>query len=235
MMKTLYFSRVQLRRDPSMKALQALLLGNDEDKGQSQHPGHHLVWSLFADGPDRRRDFLWREMEQPEPGAFLILSARKPVDCHSLFCIDEPKLFAPVLVSGDRLRFSLRVNPVVCRFDPSRGRSVKHDVVMNALRAYSVDKRAEYRFTVMREQGFAWLERQAAKSGFAIQQNEVQIDGYQQNRIPRKGRGSEMSFSTLDFEGVLEVHDPTAFLLSIARGFGASKAYGCGLMLIRRV
>ena len=234
MMETRYFSRVQLRRDPSIKALQALLLGNDGDKGQSQHPGHHLVWSLFADRPDRRRDFLWREMEQPELGTFLILSARKPVDCHSLFCIDEPKLFAPAIVAGDRLRFSLRANPVICRFDPSRGRSVKHDVVMNALRAYPVDKRTEYRFTVMREQGFAWLERQAAKSGFAIQQNEVQIDGYQQNRIPRKGRRTEMSFSMLDFEGVLEIRDPAAFLSSIARGFGASKAYGCGLMLIRR-
>ena len=44
-----------------------------------------------------------------------------------------------------------------------------------------------------------------------------------------------MSFSTLDFEGLLTVSDPGTFLSSIVRGFGAAKAYGCGLMLIRRV
>ena len=43
-----------------------------------------------------------------------------------------------------------------------------------------------------------------------------------------------MAFSTLEFEGLLTVSDPDAFLSGIARGFGATKAYGCGLMLIRR-
>ena len=43
-----------------------------------------------------------------------------------------------------------------------------------------------------------------------------------------------MWFSTLDFDGLLEVREPAAILPSIARGFGAAKAYGCGLMLIRR-
>ena len=43
-----------------------------------------------------------------------------------------------------------------------------------------------------------------------------------------------MSFSTLDFDGILTVNDPAAFLLALSRGFGAAKAYGCGLMLIRR-
>ena len=43
-----------------------------------------------------------------------------------------------------------------------------------------------------------------------------------------------MLYSTLDFEGVLTVSDPDPLLPAIARGFGAAKAYGCGLMLIRR-
>jgi CRISPR system Cascade subunit CasE len=30
------------------------------------------------------------------------------------------------------------------------------------------------------------------------------------------------------------VDDPSRFLVSIQRGFGAAKAFGCGLMLIRR-
>ena len=43
-----------------------------------------------------------------------------------------------------------------------------------------------------------------------------------------------MLYSTLDFQGVLTVGDPDSLLPAIARGFGAAKAYGCGLMLIRR-
>lgn len=43
-----------------------------------------------------------------------------------------------------------------------------------------------------------------------------------------------MTWSTLDFDGTLTVADPAPLLAAIVRGFGAAKAYGCGLMLIRR-
>ena len=43
-----------------------------------------------------------------------------------------------------------------------------------------------------------------------------------------------MAYSTLDFEGVLTVSDPDTLLPAIAQGFAAAKAYGSGLMLIRR-
>ena len=141
MTPTLYLSRARLRRDASVKTLLPLLLGDGRNDGGAQQPGHHLVWSLFADAPDRRRDFLWREMER---GTFLMLSVRKPQDRHALFDIDEPKLFAPALAPGDRLRFSLRANPVVRRRrDPAHLRSAKHDVVMDALRTRSSGERAE--------------------------------------------------------------------------------------------
>ena len=225
----LYLSRVRLRRNASMRALVDLLLGQDK---RSRHAGHHLVWSLFADGPHRRRDFLWREME---PGSFLILSARRPEDQHALFDIDEPKPFAPALVAGDRLAFSLHANPVVRRRrEPGDRYPVKHDVVMDGLHTLPQAERAPRRLSAMRERGFAWLERQADKAGFTVREEDVTVDDYQQHRIPRKGRKETMSFSSLDFDGLLEVRDPELFLSGIAHGFGAAKAYGCGLMLIRR-
>ena len=58
---TLYLSRVRLRPSASVGALLPLLLGDGgSDNGQSWHPGHHLIWSLFAAEPAMRRDFLWR-------------------------------------------------------------------------------------------------------------------------------------------------------------------------------
>ena len=223
-------SRVRLRRDASIAALAPLLLGEMGRAGAAQQSGHHLVWSLFADSPDRKRDFLWREMDT---GVFLVLSARPPNDRHGLFDIAQPKPFTPVLEPGDRLQFSLRANPVIRRRNASGRRSAKHDVVMDALRPHPEGERAHYRHTAMEEQGFAWLERQGAKAGFLVDSNEVNVDGYEQRRVSRRGSSQPMSFSTLDFDGLLTVAAPAPFLVAIARGFGASKAYGCGLMLIR--
>lgn len=227
MTATPYLSRVRLRRDTTVKALLPLLQGGTG----IQHTGHHLIWSLFADGSDRRRDFLWREMEH---GTFLVLSARQPVDSHALFDIDVPKPFAPALKRGDRLQFSLRANPVVRRRDPRRERFAKHDVVMDVLRSHPDSERAERRLAVMREQGFAWIERQAQRAGFTVWPDGVRVDGYEQHRVARKGSTPAMSFSTLDFDGLLTVRTPDSFLTAIVDGFGSAKAYGCGLMLIRR-
>ena len=226
----LYLSRARLRRDASVSALAPLLLGKAGRGGASQQPGHHLVWSLFADGFQRPRDFLWREMGR---GMFFILSARLPEDRHGLFEIAEPKRFTPSLAAGDRLGFALRANPVIRRRHADRRRSVKHDVVMDALRNSEGD-RAGIRLRAMHEQGLAWLERQGEKSGFEILSDRVRIDGYEQHRVIRRGSARAMEFSTIDVEGLLTVREPAALLTAIAHGFGASKAYGCGLMLIRR-
>ena len=225
-----YLSRARLRRDASVNALAPLLLGKTGRRSATQQPGHHLIWSLFADDSARRRDFLWREMER---GVYFILSARWPRDRHGLFEIAEPKPFAPLLAPGDRLGFSLRANPVVRRRHRGRRRSVKHDVVMDALRNSRRD-RAGQRLGAVREQGFAWLQRQGREWGFEVAPDCIRIDGYEQHRISRKGSRHAMTFSTIDFEGILTLRVPDTLLTAITRGFGASKAYGCGLMLIRR-
>ncbi len=225
-----YLSRVRLRCDASVAVLAPLLLGKTGRGGGGQ-PGHHLIWSLFADRSNRPRDFLWREMAS---GNFYVLSARRPENQHGLFEIAEPKPFSPVLEPGDRIRFSLRANPVIRRRDPKRGRSVKHDVVMDALRSHRKGERAGRRLAIVREQGLAWLQGQGSRTGFTIRPDEVRADGYDRHRIPRRGTAPPMSFSTLDFDGILTVVDPAVFLAAVACGFGASKAYGCGLMLIRR-
>ena len=231
LMAARYFSRVRLKSDATVKALAPLLLGKEGSHGgDSTHTGHHLVWSLFADDGERERDFLWREMGR---GEYFLLSARPPEDRHGLFDIAEPKRFAPKLAPGDKLGFSLRANPVVRRQDPVRGRTIKHDVVMNALRLRE-GKRAEQRWPTIQEQGLAWLSRQGERAGFRIEPRMVRVDGYEQHRVPRKS-AEPMLYSTVDYDGVLTVTAPVGFLDAVTVGFGSAKAYGCGLMLIRRV
>ncbi len=226
-----YLSQVRLKHDASVRALAPLLLGQTQNTGNSRHPAHHLVWSLFADSVERRRDFLWREMEI---GVFLILSDRHPVDQHGLFDIDTPKSFQPNLEAGDRLRFSLRANPVVRRKDVKRRRSTKHDVVMDALRSFPTSERSLNRINTMRSAGVEWITRVGTRAGFKLFANDVSVDRYAQHRVARKGAAPPMLYSSLDFEGMLTVSDPSTLVSRIAQGFGSAKAYGCGLMLIRR-
>ncbi|MBB2203480.1 type I-E CRISPR-associated protein Cas6/Cse3/CasE [Gluconacetobacter takamatsuzukensis] len=225
-MMTPILSRVALRRDAPVQAFARLLV----PEGQAQQHGaaHHLLWALFGDTPDRDRDFLWRQVE---PGRYMVLSARPPMDTHGLFAI-ESRPFAPVLHEGDRLRFLLRANATVDRKMPGKTRSQRHDVVMDALHHLPRDKRAPARVDAVASAAAAWLERQGARSGF-VPEAPVTVEAYDVLRIARAG-APRVSFGVVDLTGDLMVAAPADFVATLLRGFGRARAFGCGLMLIRR-
>lgn len=239
---SLFLSRAALKRDASFEALAPLLIPQEE--GQRTGAAHRLVWSLFADGEDRKRDFLWHE---EAPGIFLILSDRPPDNARGLFEVDQ-KPFAPRLGPGDRLAFHLRANPVVTKGEPNeKGRRPRHDLVMAAIAAVPTGRRAGLRaealgWSAAEDAGgaepvpVAWLRRQGDKAGFTVE--AAVVLGYRQLRLTRdmvpSGKARDLRFSTVDLEGALVVTDPDRFLPAIRQGFGKAKAFGCGLMLVRR-
>ena len=220
-------ARARLRRDQPAEALARILV--PEDPGTRLGAAHSLVWALFADGADRRRDFLWREMR---PGEFLILAVRPPTDAHNVFDL-EFKPFSPVLRPGQCLGFDLRANPVISVPEKPGQRGKRHDVVMNVLSKLARGERAAAREAAIRDAGTAWLVRKGTAAGFRVDPSRLYIDGYDRVRIPREDTRAVI-FSTLSFQGVLTVEDPAQFLAAVLRGFGAAKGFGCGLMLIRR-
>lgn len=236
---TRYLTRARLRRDVSASAIRALLV----PRGESARvlAGHRIVWTLFGDDPDRRRDFLWREAE---PGVYYLLSERPPEDRHALFHLDEPKRFAPELRPGDRLHFALRVNATVARRpDGSAARGKPCDIVMDALYRLPKDVRADDRRRLIGEVAEQWLTRQGEKAGFRLAavhreergtegQGVLMSAGYRTLSIERSGRPARIG--VLDLEGDLEIREPAAFVAALASGFGRAKAFGCGLMLVRR-
>jgi CRISPR system Cascade subunit CasE len=233
MSAAMYLTRLTLRRDVPASALRAVLLPRlDEERTLVTHK---LIWTLFADSPARTRDFLWRDAGD---GRFYTLSARPPEDAHELFDVDEPKEFTPELREGDRLRFALRANATVARKAAGARRGKPSDVVMDAL--FKVPKgfeRAAARSNAVQTAGLEWLARQGERSGFAFRKEaEGQISGtrvtsYHALRVDPK---RQMTIGVLDYEGELEVRDPDAFLDSLRDGFGRAKAFGCGLMMVRR-
>ena len=235
----LFLTRARLREEVPAAALRKLLL--PDDVGRRAGAGHRLVWTLFADSPQRERDFLWREADA---GVFYLLSQREPDDQHGLFEVDSPKPFAPALEVGDRLAFSLRANATVAKGVGAGKRGKRSDVVMAAILDVRPGARAEARAKAVRTAGRKWLDAQGERSGFAVLNGSGDGPGgaeaavamlrtsYRSMRVDHAGPTARLG--VIDFDGLLEVRDPVDFVAAIARGFGRAKAFGCGLMLIRR-
>lgn len=229
---SLYLSRLTLNMHAPARALAGLLNPADADARADAH--HRLIWTLFGDGKDRMRDFLWRADGK---GRFFTLSARPPLG-NDLFCPPETKAFDPVLHPGDRLSFALRANATrdrarVSRMTPDarRGNSRRVDVVMDLLRDVPHADRAGARMDLAQQAGAEWMARQGAAKGFTPL--SVAVQDYSVLNLSR-GRKRGMTHGVMDLSGEIQVTDPAAFLPAMASGFGRAKAWGCGLMLIRR-
>jgi CRISPR system Cascade subunit CasE len=231
-MTEMHLSRIRLRDDAAVAALAASLLA-EEDR-ETVMKAHRLLWSLFADGPDRKRDFLWRDDggRHWRRRTFITLSERLPEDRVHLFDV-ETKPFAPALAIGQRLRFRLRASPSSNERCPGARRGKRRDPVAHALRGLTREERQQSRYHVLQRVGRDWLARQSERCGFHLPQDApLVVDGEDWWAVPRGGK-EPATFSVLDFEGVLELDDPAKFMDSLAAGIGRARAFGCGLMLIR--
>jgi CRISPR system Cascade subunit CasE len=216
---------------------------------------HQALWGLLSRGAEQRRDFLYRPEERAGRLSFLVLSADVPRAPADGMWLVEAKPFAPEFRRGQRLGFRLRASPVVRKGEKIEGRHHgkvrRHDVVMDQARTLEAAGHPLPEPSVLaRDAGLAWLSRQGERCGFSLpdvpverigsdglleeaREAAVRVDGYRQHRIARRGT-SPIRFSTLDFEGVLAVVEPEVFMRQVCAGFGPQKAFGCGLMLLRR-
>ncbi len=192
---------------------------------------HRLIWSFFS-RQERERSFLFRRIERNARTAFLVVSPEEPV-APSPAWIVEIKPYVPEVVGGQKLAFSLRANPVIRRRTDD-GRQRRDDVVMDAKRRFQEARPGEPvpMPGLIHRSGTAWLAARAQRLGFAIEAGMVRCDGYRQHRLSR--REAPVRFSTVDMEGLLTVTDPGRFIETLYTGIGPSKAFGCGLLLVRR-
>jgi CRISPR system Cascade subunit CasE len=242
-MTGLYLSRARL--SAGFDALGPILFPNDP--AHKMAISHRLVWTLFP--PDcKERPFLYREMSPSHArgraarGEIYILSSMKPEDRKGLFDL-QTQDFRPRLRQGELLQFRLRANPTAQRSEWVGGRrkNRRHDVVMQALRSLPQGERAGARPAIIRRAGLEWLTRQGERAGFSLPRPEaLNIDGYEQfDADPEKRRalqpgGRRPGHSRIDFEGALRVEDPDLFVKRLGEGFGRARAFGHGLMLIKR-
>ncbi len=223
----MYFSRIRVLGSQPDK-LMAIIKSNDYDQ-------HKLLWKLFPDDPDANRDFLFKRDEERGFPQFYMVSARQPVFLEDILEI-KTRTYQPKIAIGDRLAFTLRANPIRTRkVDDHSKKRKRDDVVMLLKNKYKADgvsiEEMPSKAELSQQAGEQWLESRAERCGFELE--AVRADSYQQHRFTRKGR--EIRYSSLDFQGSLSVIDPEKFTNSLISGIGPAKAFGCGLMLVRRV
>jgi len=232
----MYLSRVRVAPEGlDHEALYRLMQGD-------AYGNHQLLWRLFPDHDER--PFLFRqELEQEAPGGgrprglplFYVLSGDEPSPVPGLLAC-EVKPFTPRLHTGMHLAFRLRANPVVARKSAGQQRSRHHDVLMDAkraARAEGVTAPAEVQVR-MDDAARRWLadQERSDRWGYRLLA-DPEVSGYRRHAYRRRG-GREIRFSSVDYQGALEVTDPDRFRDALARGIGRSRAFGCGLVLVRR-
>ncbi|MCY4541172.1 MAG: type I-E CRISPR-associated protein Cas6/Cse3/CasE [Rhodobacteraceae bacterium] len=239
---THYFTRAVVNKHAPEHTLRPLLDPKDASAAMDAH--RRLIWTLFP-GRHAKRDFLWRADGN---GKFLIISARKPHPTRLFRPIDF-KPYKPVLAAGDRLAFVLRANATKDRRSspgentvtgtkrrPRRNRRV--DIVMHAMHELGLkggsrgsDSRSSRRMQVAEEAAQSWLARQGKLRGFEI--GMLAVEDYQALSLKRS-KGKAAKLGVLDLKGILTVSEPEEFTNLLYAGLGRAKAFGCGLMLVRR-
>jgi|BioPla2DNA2_1021312.scaffolds.fasta_scaffold05578_8 CRISPR system Cascade subunit CasE len=224
----MYLSRIRLRPDAAGKSEFWRNFG-------SEYQAHRQIWELFTDGPDRKRDFLYRQETFGSMPTFYAVSEREPVNRGGLWHI-ESKIYEPVLREGQRLAFVLRANPIRTKCD-EKGRHKRHDVVMDVKTRLKQQGRPRASWPlepeIVQRAGFAWLATRGEQCGFDVRDGEVRADGYRQQRFFKQGKSKPIQFSTIDYTGLLTVIEPEAFLVALFNGIGPAKGFGCGMMMVR--
>lgn len=182
---------------------------------------HQWLWDLFPGGKERQ--FLYRREELQGAFRFFVLSQTRPAES-AIFDV-QCRPFAPELNVGQLLRFTLRANPTICKAGK------RHDLLMEAKRQVKTQPDSRDIWIYQQQRALEWVSRQGEQNGFSLR--EASVDAYRQQRIRREKSRQMIQFSSVDYTGVLVVNNPVLFLQRLAQGYGKSRAFGCGMMMIK--
>ena len=224
-----YFSRARIKPG----AIRSILKQTGDAYGE-----HALVWQLFP-GDGEVRDFIFRaDIDGQGAPVYYVISRREPA-LHDALVV-ETRPYDPQLQAGELVRFDLRVNPTTTE---SKTRK-RHDILMHAkyqarAEGLSPDEIAERVETSSRQ----WLVKRPMGLRILLNPNDLPdgladslvVSRYQQHRVRARKHDEQLMFSSVNYSGMAEVIDPNALRKTLFEGVGRCKAFGCGLLLVRRI
>jgi CRISPR system Cascade subunit CasE len=157
--------------------------------------------------------FLWRledavllvqTRERPdwgrlEPDYLARPSEGKPLELNALATVERP------------LRFRLRANPTVTKWDETANKRKRHGI-------YDVEAQLE------------WLSRQGERGGFSVL--GAMVSSSERLRCSKRDGAAPITLTTATFDGHLRVHDAGMFTQTLESGLGHSRALGLGLLSV---
>jgi len=186
---------------------------------------HRLIWKLFPDKPDAKRNFQFVCLDR-RPGCnipVLLFSLEKPacIQTQEIILIGESKRLTSLFFkSGQRLSFRLTANPT------------------KVITEQTEEKRKVRVPLIKQDQQESWLKRHldgCAEIETVNLRNETPI------WFNRNNKGGKIV--PVVFEGVLKVVNSEEFKKRIYEkydengayiaGIGPAKAFGCGLLLVK--
>lgn len=209
---------------------------------QSSYDEHQWLWQFFPSNAEQSRDFIFRRHEIAQIPRFYVVSQRPPTAFSEAWQV-QSRNYDPQLLEGQRLYFQLCANPVVTKKN-NAGKSQRHDVVMHTkkqlLAKHGFNAEAKWEewpdednkpllYELVQKSCIDWLQSRASSNGFAV--IAAGVDAYAQNRAGKR----EIQFSTVDFSGEILVTNPTLFQQALFHGLGHAKAFGCGLLLVKKM
>lgn len=201
---------------------------------------HQWLWRWFPSERGTPRDFIFRRHDGDAAPRYYVISQRAPIEEPGHWRA-QTREYAPQIHAGERLQFELRANPTVRH--GRDGKSKRHDVVMEAkkrlLAVRGLSRWSDWQgddkpslSDVVQPACSDWLKRRGETLGFVPDQETLVVEGYDQHQ---EKHGQALCFSTVDLAGQLTVTDPPAFQHALLAGIGSAKAFGCGLLLVRRM
>lgn len=197
------------------------------DAARNPYEFHRQLWRLFPgvekearrSGDEARQGFLFR-VEENLPGrpARLLVQSRQAPAMASGVSVIGSREFNPQPVAGQRRAFLLTANPVKTITDAER--EAKPGKKSDKCRVPLIQEAAQ------RE----WLARKLAH---AAQIEATDVLPHAPLHFRKGNRGGKLV--TVSYEGTLRVSDPAALAVCLENGIGPAKAFGCGLLLVRRM
>lgn len=204
---------------------------------------HRAVWKLFPD-EDRevrksqsaeRQGFLFRVESAPVGRAarLLVQSRRVPRAAAGVNLLGSRE-FHPQPAEGLRLAFVLTANPVKTVVD-AEAKAKPGKLARMAEKAMrrgdKLPRSPKSRVPLVKEdEQRVWLSRKLDGAGIVQALNVLPNAATYFRKGDRNGK-----LVTASFEGVMQVIDPKQLLHLLENGIGPAKAFGCGLLLVRRV
>lgn len=198
---------------------------------------HKKIWALVSRNKNQKRDFLYRvEYDAYQNIKHIYLLAPNQISSKNNIRIAVSPRYQPQLETGEFLYFKLRANPIIKRKE--NGKAKEYGIIMDAKHQFNKggqNYREQFSLDeLIYDVGMKWLIRKGEQHGFSVKQFEIRINNDREYSVKPLGKQA-FTLRTLNFEGKLKIVDADWFKKALFEGIGSAKAFGCGLMLVRRI